>query len=207
MIGVQFKRNRYEQNIAEGNYKAIFVANSIVSFADGFYYPLLLVFLSEIGGLPLMGLGMGIIIIFDSLGSFIAGELSDIHGRKPYLVASALISPVIYIAYPLLPLLEAANRDMMLTVLVIILIIDGVTDGVWDTVEAIYLGDITVKVFRGSRMGTYWGVGGAIFGAATIIAGFVGLHIDFLSASIAVALIYMAGIVILLRIKESTPNP
>jgi MFS family permease len=206
VIGVQFKRNRYEQNIAEGNYKAIFVANSIVSFADGFYYPLLLVFLSEIGGLPLMGLGMGIIIIFDSLGSFIAGELSDIHGRKPYLVASALISPVIYIAYPLLPLLEAANRDMMLTVLVIILIIDGVTDGVWDTVEAIYLGDITVKVFRGSRMGTYWGVGGAIFGAATIIAGFVGLHIDFLSASIAVALIYMAGIVILLRIKESTPN-
>ena len=56
-------------------------------------------------------------------------------------------------------------------------------------------------------MGTYWGVGGTIFGAATIMAGFVGLYIDFLSASIAVAVIYLAGIVILLRIKESKPNP
>ncbi|MBS3886151.1 MAG: MFS transporter [Firmicutes bacterium] len=195
------------QSRQDKNYKAILTANAFVSFADGFYYPLLLAFLIDIGDVPLLGLGLGIITIFDSLSSYVAGELSDTHGRKPYLVASAIISPAIFIAYPLLPLLEQVSRELMLTALLLLLIIDGITDGVWDTVEAIYLGDITVKVFRGSRMGTYWGIGGTIFGTATIIAGFSGLHIDFLASAIIVSLIYLAGIFMLLRIKESAPKP
>jgi len=195
------------QSRQDKNYKAILTANAFVSFADGFYYPLLLAFLIDIGDVPLLGLGLGIIIIFDSLSSYVAGKLSDTHGRKPYLLACAIISPAIFIAYPLLPLLGQVSRELMLTALILLLIIDGIADGVWDTVEAIYLGDITVKVFRGSRMGTYWGIGGTIFGAATIIAGFSGLHIDFLTSAIIVSLIYLAGIFMLLRIKESAPKP
>ncbi|MBS3947581.1 MAG: hypothetical protein KGZ57_04640 [Dethiobacter sp.] len=89
-----------------------------------------------------MGLGLGIITIFASLSSYIAGELSDTHGRKPYLVASVVISPVIFISYPLLPLLEQVSRELMLTVLVVLLVTDGIADGVWDTVEAIYLAGV-----------------------------------------------------------------
>ena len=130
------------QSRQDKNYKAILTANAFVSFADGFYYPLLLAFLIDIGDVPLLGLGLGIITIFDSLSSYVAGELSDTHGRKPYLVASAIISPAIFIAYPLLPLLGQVSRELMLTALLLLLIIDGIADGVWDTVEAIYLAGV-----------------------------------------------------------------
>jgi MFS family permease len=188
------------------NYKAILIANALVSFAAGFYNPLLLAFLIGIGDVPLLGLSLGIITIFASLSSYVAGGLSDTHGRKPYLLACVIISPAVFIAYPLLPLLEQVSRELMLAALILLLIIDGILDGVWNTMEAIYLGDITVKAFRGSGMGTYWGIGGTIFGVATIIAGFSGIHIDFLTSAIIVSLIYLAGIFMLLQIKESAPN-
>jgi len=73
-------------------------------------------------------------------------------------------------------------------------------------VEAVYLGDITAKAVRGSKMGSYWGIGGTIFGVATIIAGFSGLHIDFLTAAIFVSLTYLAGTFMLLKIRESKPK-
>ena len=55
-------------------------------------------------------------------------------------------------------------------------------------------------------MGSYWGIGGTIFGVATIIAGFSDLYIDFLTAAIFVSLIYLAGIFMLLKIRESAPK-
>jgi len=202
----QKDNNKITDSREDKNYKAILIANALVCFAAGFYQPLLLVFLIDMGDMPLLGFSLGIITIFASISSYFVGELSDNHGRKPFLLACAIISPAIFIAYPLLPLLEQVIRELMLASLIILLIIDGILDGVWDTVEAVYLGDITAKAVRGSKMGSYWGIGGTIFGAATIIAGFSGLYIDFLTAAIFVSLIYLAGIFMLLQIRELTPK-
>lgn len=185
------------------SYKTIFAANAILSFADGLYYPFLIYFFLDIGGMPLMGAGLGIIIIFGSIGSYFVGRLTDIHGRKPYLLVSAVVSLVVYISYPLLPSLGKISYELMFSVLIVILIINGITDGFWSTVEAIYLGDITVKAFRGRRMGTYWGASGIVFGIAMMGAGFIGIHIEFFTVAIVVAFIYLIGISMLFRLEES----
>lgn len=80
--------------------------------------------------------------------------------------------------------------------------VDGITDGFWGTIEAIYLADITSKTSRGNQMGSYWGAGGVISGVAMLSAGLLGLYINFLTAALIVVLIYLSGFLMLLRIKE-----
>lgn len=75
-------------------------------------------------------------------------------------------------------------------------------DGFWNTVEAVYLADITHKTSRGNKMGSYWGIAGIITGGAMLGAGLLGLYIDFLAVSFIVAFIYLSGFLMLFRIKE-----
>ena len=184
------------------NYKIIFTANGILSFADGLYYPFLIGFLYGLGGIPLLGTGLGLALIFESIGSYFAGKLADKYGTKPFFIISSVASITVYIAYPLLPFIDETGRSLMLSALFLILIIDGISDGFWGTVEAVYLADITSKTTRGSKMGSYWGAGGLITGAAMFGAGFLGLYIDFLTLALIVVSIYFAGVFILFRIKE-----
>ncbi len=191
---------RLEDN--DKNYKIMFIANAILSFADGLYYPFLIGFLYNIGNIPLTGAGLGLILIFDSIGSYFAGKWADKYDKKLYFLLSSIVSIIVFIAYPLLPLLERIDHNFMLIVLFALVFIDGITDGAWDTIEAIYLADITSKASRSNKMGFYWGAGGAISGVAMLSAGFLGLHINFLTAALIVVLIYLSGFLMLLRIKE-----
>jgi MFS family permease len=184
------------------NYKTIFIANGILSFADGLYRPFLIGFLHGFGGIPLLGTGLGLILIFNSIGNYFAGKLADKYGRKPFFLIIPVLSIAIFIAYPLLPPLGEISPRLMFSALFLIFIIDGIADGFWGTVEAVYLADITSKASRGSKMGSYWGIGGIITGAAMMGAGFLGLHIGFLTVAIIVSFIYLSGFLILLRIKE-----
>jgi MFS family permease len=184
------------------NYKTIFIANGILSFADGLYRPFLIGFLHGFGGIPLLGTGLGLILIFNSIGSYFAGKLADKYGRKPFFLVISVLSIAIFIAYPLLPLLQERDHSIMLFALFLLFITDGMAEGSWFTVEAVYLADITSKASRGSKMGSYWGVGGIITGAAMMGAGFLGLHIGFLTVAIIVAFIYLSGFLLLFRIKE-----
>ena len=186
-----------------GNYKTIFVSNGILSFADGLYYPFLIAFLYGLGGIPLLGTGLGLVLIFESLANYFAGKLADKYDRKPFFLISAIVSIAVFISYPLLPLLKETDCSLIFFVLFPILIIDGIADSFWDTIEAVYLADITSKASRGSKMGSFWGVGGLITGAAMFGAGFLGFYIDFLTVAIIVVFIYLAGILVLLRIKEA----
>lgn len=184
------------------NYKTIFMANGLLSFADGIYYPFFIVFLHTVGDIFLIGGGLGLLIIFGSLGNYFAGKWADKYGKKPFLLLISVISVAIFMAYPLLPLLETADHSLMFLVLITILFIDGIASGVWQTVEAAYLGDITSKASRGSKIGSYWGVSGFVSGAAMIGAGFLGVHIDFLTAAVVASSIYLSGFFLLLRVKE-----
>ncbi|MCL0042623.1 MFS transporter [Thermodesulfovibrionales bacterium] len=182
------------------NYKTIFIANVLLSFTEGLYYPFLIVFLYHLGGMPLIGSGLGLILISESIGSYLAGRGADRYGRKPFLLISSIVSVAVFISYPLLPLLETPG--LVFVVLFLIFFVDGIIGGFWNIAEAAYLADITSKATRGSRMGSYWGAGGVVFGVAMIAAGFLGLHIDFLTVALIVAFIYLSGVFLLLSIKE-----
>lgn len=184
------------------NYRKIFITFILLSFAEGLFYPFLVMFLSERGGIAIMGAGLGISIISESFGSYFAGELSDRYGRKLFLMISLIIGIFAFLAYPLLAII---NIDHMIFVvgLIITLIIDGFISGMWSTVEAAYLGDITHKTYRGKMLGTYWGVGGIVFGLAMIGAGYIGIRIDFLTIAIIAAIIYLIAIGLLVQIKDT----
>jgi hypothetical protein len=83
------------------------------------------------------------------------------------------------------------------------LIINGIADGAWSSVEAVYLGDITTRASRGSKIGSYWGAAGFITGAAMLVGGFLSPYIDFLTAAIIVVFIYSSGFIMLFRITET----
>ncbi|WP_029463482.1 MFS transporter [Serpentinimonas barnesii] len=181
-------------------YKTIYFANALLSLADGLYYPFLIAFLYEMDGIVAAGVGLGIIAIMDSVGTYFVGGWVDRYGRKPFLVASACLSVSVYLAYPLISYLE---QPWVYGVLLLVLVLDGLTDGSWDTIEAVYLGDVTRKATRGRGMGNYWGAGGIIFGVAMIAAGLVGIQVSFMTVALVVAAIYFLGILVLLRLEES----
>ncbi|MBT9163185.1 MAG: hypothetical protein DDT24_00089 [Chloroflexi bacterium] len=182
------------------NYRTIFIANTLLSFADGLYFPFLVAFFYRLGGIPLTGSGLGLILIFESIGGYFAGRGADKYGRKSLFLISSIVSIVVYISYPLLPLLEPPNLRFL--VLLLILLVDGMANGCWHTVEAVYLADITSETSRGKKVGVYLGAGGAISGVAMLGAGFLGMYINFLTVALMVVFIYSSGFLILLRIKE-----
>jgi MFS family permease len=184
------------------NYKKMFLICAMIEFADGLFYPFLIAFLFEKGGMPLIGSGFGMMMIAESFGTYFAGKMSDEHGRKPFLIASLIISVFVFLAFLLIAMIEI-DRMIAFFVLIIILIVDGITSGMWGTVEAVYLSDITHITQRGKMMGTYWGVGGIIFGMAMIGAGFLGVYINFLTIAIIVACIYLVSIALLFKIKDT----
>jgi len=184
-------------------YKRIFIANAILSFADGLYYPFLIGFLFRVGGIPFIGGALGLTLILDSIASYFAGRWADKYGSKLLFLISSIVGIVVFIAYPLLPLLETIDHSLMLLALLLIVLVDGIAEGVWGTTEAIYLANITSKTSRGKKMGSYWGAGGVISGTAMLSAGLLGLYIDFLTAALIVAFIYLSGFILLLRIKET----
>ena len=184
------------------SYKKMFLICAMASFVEGLYYPFLIAFLFEIGGTPLTGLGLGIITIAESFGTYFAGKLSDEYGRKPFLLISFIISVFVFLAYPLIGMIEI-DKIFICSGLIVLFIIDGITDGIWGTVEAVYLGDITHIAHRGKMLGSYWGVSGIIFGIAMIGAGFLGMYINFLTVAIIAAIIYLMAISLLFQIKDS----
>lgn len=181
-------------------FQTIYLANALLSLADGFYYPFLIAFLYEMEGIVAAGVGLGIITAMDSLGSYFVGGLVDRYGRKPFLVVSAVLSVGVYLAYPLSQLLDTPWRYGLL---VLVLMLDGLTDGFWDTIEAVYLSDVTRRAFRGRSMGSYWGVGGIIFGVAMMSAGLMGVHLSFLAAALVAVAVYLMGIWVLLGLEET----
>ncbi len=184
-------------------FRTIYLANALLSSADGFYYPFLIAFLYQLEGVAGAGVGLGVITAMESLGSYFVGGLVDRYGRKPFLVVSAGVSVGVFLAYPLL---QGLTGPWLYGLLLLVLMLDGLSDGLWDTIEAVYLGDVTRRAFRGRSMGSYWGVGGIIFGVAMMAAGLAGAQLSFWVVAVVVVAVYLLGILVLLKLEESFPG-
>lgn len=181
------------RNLEIKNYRIFITSNSFMSFAFGLLRPFYVIFIEKLGGIEILGLGMGIMMIFYSLSGYFAGKYSDIFGRKNFLVGSGVILSIVIFSYTLIS---------SVLQLIILQIIDGIAGSVYQTMEMSFLGDITKRESRGKYIGLYHTLLGMASGIAMIIAGFIvakiGLKIIFyLTASLT-----FVSSLILLGIKE-----
>jgi len=92
------------------------------------------------GGMEKLGIAFAIMVLLDSLTSYLAGRFSDKLGRKPFLFLIAYLDAAILVGYTLI------TDTYQLYILQGLF---GVTNGIFDTITTALLGDLTQKEERG----------------------------------------------------------
>ncbi|MBI4896042.1 MAG: MFS transporter [Candidatus Aenigmarchaeota archaeon] len=157
------------------NYRIFIAVNSILGFAMGLFAPFWFLFIERVGGsIESFGFAIGLMTIASALASYAVGRLSDVHGRKRFLIVSGLLEALIIVCYTFI------TTTVQLYVLQIIY---GLVSAMQMTMETAYLGDITKKVQRGADIGLYHAAIGLCAGVAAMLGGvgvgMFGYHIIF----------------------------
>ncbi|MBR9690339.1 MFS transporter [Candidatus Woesearchaeota archaeon] len=147
------------------NYKILLFSNSTLSFALGLFTPFWIIFIQDFGkSIESFGFSIGLMVLSSSLATYFAGKYSDKIGRKIFLLLSGFLMTGIIIAYTLIN---------SLIQLYILQVINGLVQAVQMTMETTMLGDYTEKVSRGSNIGKYHAITGALAGIAMMGGGFI----------------------------------
>ena len=141
-----------------------------------------------------LGIAFSIMILFQSLTSYLAGHFSDKLGRRPFLFVTAYADTIILFLYTVI------HQTYQLYLLQGML---GITNGIVDTISTSLLGDLTIKEKRGKTVGKFNAIVGLSSAVGLSLGGymakFYGLKSLFYLASLVVAL----STVLLFFIKES----
>lgn len=116
----------------------------IIFGAIGPFYVLFVEKLS--GGMEKLGIAFAIMMILQSLSTYLAGHFSDKLGRKPFLLVTAYIDAVVLILFTVI------SKTSHLYILQGVL---GITNGIHGTIKTSLLGDLTVKEKRGGVIGKF----------------------------------------------------
>jgi MFS family permease len=164
----------------------------------GLIGPFYVVYVSKLsGGMEKLGLAFGIMILVQSVTTYLAGRFSDKLGRKPFLFITAYTDSVILFLYTVI------HETYQLYILQAML---GITNGIVNTISTSLLGDLTVKAKRGRSIGKFNAIVGISSGIGLLFSGYIvklyGLKSLFYLASVIVAL----STILLFFIKEKN-NP
>jgi len=141
-----------------------------------------------------LGFAFSIMVLLQSITSYLAGRFSDKLGRRLFLFITAYTDAVILLVYTVIQ--ETYQLYLLQGIL-------GISNGIVDTISTSLLGDLTVKEKRGRTVGKFNAIVG--FSSAVglslggYIAKFYGLKSLFYLASIVVAL----STILLFFIRES----
>ena len=120
-----------------GAYQLFLAADTIISFAMGFFAPFWIIFIQDFGGsTSAFGFAVGLKILAYSLAAYIAGALSDKSGRKAPIIAGRLASSLIICSYP---------WATSLSQLYVLQVLFGVVAAFDSTAATAFLGDITTS--------------------------------------------------------------
>ena len=167
---------------------------SIWAIVFGLIGPFYVVYVERLsGGMEKLGIAFSIMILLQSLTSYLAGHFSDRLGRRPFLFVTAYADTIILFLYTII------HQTYQLYLLQAML---GITNGIADTISTSLLGDLTVKEKRGKAIGRFNAIVGLSLAAGLSLGGymakFYGLKSLFYLASVVVAL----STVLLFFIKE-----
>ena len=166
------------------NLRIFTTVSSIWAIIFGLIGPFYVVYVERLsGGMEKLGIAFSIMVLLQSLTSYLAGRFSDKLGRRPFLLITAYADAVILLAY------TAIHETYQLYLLQAML---GISNGVGDTVSTSLLGDLTVRGKRGSAVGKFNAIVGVSSAAGLSLGGymvkFYGLKSLFYVASLVVAL-------------------
>ena len=169
--------------------------SSIWAVIFGLIGPFYVVYVATLsGGMEKLGIAFSIMILFQSLTSYLAGHFSDKLGRRPFLFVTAYADTIILFLYTVIH--ETYQLYLLQGML-------GITNGIVDTISTSLLGDLTIKEKRGKAIGKFNAIVGLSSAVGLSLGGymakFYGLKSLFYLASLVVAL----STVLLFFIKES----
>jgi len=158
--------------------------SSVWAIISGLIGPFYVVYVEKLsGGMEKLGIAFSIMVLFQSLSSYLAGRFSDKLGRRPFLFLTAYADAIVLILYTVI------QDTFQLYLLQGIL---GVTNGITGTISTSLLGDLTIKEKRGKSIGKFNALVGLSSAAGLSLSGYIakfyGLKSLFYIASLVVAL-------------------
>ena len=121
--------------------------SSIWGIIFGFIGPFYVLYVQKIsGGMEKLGIAFAIMVLLQSVSTYLAGHYSDKLGRKPFLLITTYIDVIVLVMFTVI------SKTHHLYILQGIL---GVTNGVHSTIKTAILGDLTVKEKRGGVVGRF----------------------------------------------------
>ncbi len=174
--------------------------SSVWAVVSGFIGPFYVVYVERLcsGGMEKLGISFGIMVMLQSITSYLCGRFSDKLGRKPFLFMTAYADVVILILYTMIQ--ETYELYALQALL-------GITNGVENTISTSLLGDLTVKEKRGHSIGKFNAIVGFAAAAGLSLGGFMakiyGLKSLFYFAAVVVAL----STILLVFIREESSFP
>jgi len=159
----------------------LLLSQSIVLFGTGIVFPFYIIFIKEVGAdFSSFGIAYGLFLLGSVVSHKVVGDISDVIGRKIFLLINSWGTSIIFLFFPLVT---------TLTQVYILQLILGVFGAMYKTGEKTIVADIIDPKIRGKYIGTYHGLT-SIFSALAVIIG--GYLIDLFTISI---IFYIGSIV------------
>ena len=180
---------------SERNLLIFTTVSSIWAVVFGLIGPFYVIHVERLsGGMEKLGIAFSIMVLLQSLTSYLAGHFSDRLGRKPFLFLTAYTDAIVLFLYTVI------NETYQLYLLQGLL---GITNGAADTIRISLLGDLTIKEKRGKMVGKFNAIVSLASAAGLALGGYMvklyGLKSLFYLASIVVVL----STILLLFIREN----
>lgn len=177
-----------------GNYRIFLLSNSALFFALGLFTPFWIVFLQDFGGsIQQFGFSIGLMVLAQSVTSYLAGKYSDKLGRKIFLITGGFMLAAVTLGYTLIT---------SMVQLYFLQVMNGITGAMQATMETTFLGDITKKVSRGADIGKYHAIVGIMAALAMMGGGYIVGQSGYKVIFYVTAAIILISTLLLFLIKE-----
>lgn len=181
-------------DIKKRNLRIFTLSNSLMAFAFGLFGPFYLIFINDLGGsIENFGIAVGLVVLSGALMSLIAGKYSDKFGRKPFLILGGYASAIIVFLYTIIGSLWQ---------LYALQILSGIIISIFETSEHSFLGDITEKQKRGTKIGKYGVFVGIAEALAIFIGGFLVGKFGFEIMFYIISILFVVSTTVMLKLKE-----
>jgi MFS transporter, DHA1 family, multidrug resistance protein len=168
--------------------------SSVWAIISGLIGPFYVVYVEKMsGGMEKLGIAFSIMVLFQSLTSYLSGHFSDRIGRKPFLFLTAYADAIVLFLYTLI------QGTYQLYILQGIL---GITNGITNTISTSLLGDLTMKEKRGTSVGKFHAIVGLSSAVGLSLSGYIAKFYGLKSLFYIASLIVAFSTIFLFFIKE-----